>query len=82
MTDSRFDNQASAGTRDREGTVIKITRQGSGYRAEAVRRIRIFPGKGRGRTALEERVTDWWERASAVAPLHFRRIEQGLPSAR
>lgn len=67
--------------RDREGTVIKITRQSRGYCAEAVRRIRIFPGKGRGTTALEERVTDWWERASALAPLHFRRIEQGLPSS-
>lgn len=65
--------------RDREGTVIKITRQGRIYCAEAVRRIRIFPGRGRGQTELEERVVDWWERASAVAPLHFRRIEQGLP---
>ncbi len=67
--------------RDREGTVIKITRQGRGYSAEAVRRIQIFPGRGRGRTAIEERVADWWERAAALAPLHFRRIERGLPSS-
>lgn len=66
--------------RDREGTVIKITRQGRTYCAEAIRQIRIYPGMGRGATILEERVADWWERASALAPLHFRRIEQGLPS--
>lgn len=66
--------------RDREGTVIKITRKGSRYEAEAVRQIRIFPGRGRGVTALDDRVADWWERASALAPLRFRGIEQGLPS--
>ena len=32
--------------KDREGTVIKITRQGSLFEAEAVRRIKIFPGPG------------------------------------
>lgn len=66
--------------RAREGTVIKITRLGRGYQAEAVRRIQIFPGKGRGKTSLDERVTDWWERASALETLRFRSIEQGLPS--
>ncbi|MGY3617653.1 protein-L-isoaspartate O-methyltransferase family protein [Bradyrhizobium sp. USDA 10063] len=68
--------------RGRVGTVIKITRLARCYQAEAVRRIRIFPGKGRGRTALGERVTDWWERAVALAPLRFQSIEQGLPSER
>jgi protein-L-isoaspartate(D-aspartate) O-methyltransferase len=66
--------------RDREGTVIMIRRRGKGYEAEAVRQIRIFPGNGRGATALEDRVADWWGRASALAPLRFRGIEQGLPS--
>jgi protein-L-isoaspartate(D-aspartate) O-methyltransferase len=68
--------------RGRAGTVIKITRLARCYQAEAVRRIRIFPGKGRGKTALDERVTDWWERATALAPLRFQGIEQGLPSER
>jgi protein-L-isoaspartate(D-aspartate) O-methyltransferase len=68
--------------RDREGTVVKITRRGAVYEAEAVRQIRIFPGKGRGATALDDRVADWWERASALAPLRFRRIAQGLPEGR
>jgi len=66
--------------RDREGTVIKIRRNNKGFEAEAVRQMRIFPGQGRGRGALDDRVADWWERASALAPLRFRRIEQGLPS--
>jgi protein-L-isoaspartate(D-aspartate) O-methyltransferase len=63
----------------REGTVIRIKRIDKAYQAEAIRRIAIFPGQGRGVTALDERVVDWWERASALAPLRFRRIEQGLP---
>jgi protein-L-isoaspartate(D-aspartate) O-methyltransferase len=66
--------------RDREGAVIKIVRKGRGFEAEAIQQIRIFPGKGRGTTALDDRVTDWWQRASALAPLRFRGIEQGLPS--
>ncbi|TAI66373.1 methyltransferase domain-containing protein [Bradyrhizobium sp. Leo170] len=68
--------------RGRAGIVIKITRLARGYHAEAVRGIRIVPGKGRGSTALAERVTDWWERAVALAPLRFQSIEQGLPSER
>jgi protein-L-isoaspartate(D-aspartate) O-methyltransferase len=64
----------------REGIVIKVTRQDDGYHAEAVRRIEIFPGKGRGATALDEQVASWWEKASVLAPLHFRGIDQGLPS--
>jgi protein-L-isoaspartate(D-aspartate) O-methyltransferase len=68
--------------RGRAGTVIKITRLPRCYEAEAVRRIRIFPGRGRGGTALDERVTDWWERAVTLAPLRFRSLEQGLPSER
>jgi protein-L-isoaspartate(D-aspartate) O-methyltransferase len=67
---------------DREGTVVKITRRGGVFEAEAVRRIKIFPGQGRGASALEARVTDWWERALALGPLRFRSIEQGLPSER
>jgi Protein-L-isoaspartate carboxylmethyltransferase len=63
----------------REGTVIKVTRQDDGYQAEAIRRIEIFPCKGRGETLLDEQVADWWEKASVLAPLHFRGIEQGLP---
>ena len=66
--------------RDREGAALKITRKGKGYEAEAVQQIRIFPGRGRGTTALDDRVADWWQRASALAPLRFRGIEQGLPS--
>jgi protein-L-isoaspartate(D-aspartate) O-methyltransferase len=68
--------------KDREGTVIKITRQGSLFEAEAIRRIKIFPGQGRGTRSLEARVTDWWERALALGPLRFRSIEYGLPSDR
>ncbi|QHP72708.1 methyltransferase [Bradyrhizobium sp. LCT2] len=66
--------------RDREGAVIRITRRGKGFEAEPVQQIRIFPGRGRGTTALDDRVADWWQRASALAPLRFRGIEQGLPS--
>ncbi|MBW7971418.1 rRNA adenine N-6-methyltransferase family protein [Bradyrhizobium sp. BR 10289] len=66
--------------RDREGAALKITRKGKGFEAEAVQQIRIFPGQGRGATALDDRVADWWQRASALAPLRFREIEQGLPS--
>ncbi len=47
---------------------------------EAVQQIRIFPGRGRGTTALEDRVVDWWERALQLGPLRFRRVAQGLPS--
>ena len=66
--------------RDREGAALKITRKGRGFVAEAVQQIRIFPGQGRGATALDDRVADWWQRASALAPLRFRRLEQGLPA--
>jgi protein-L-isoaspartate(D-aspartate) O-methyltransferase len=66
--------------RDREGAVIRILRKGKGFQAEAVQQIRIFPGEGRGTTALDDRVADWWERAAALAPLRFRGIAQGLPS--
>ncbi|MCK1396273.1 rRNA adenine N-6-methyltransferase family protein [Bradyrhizobium sp. 1] len=66
--------------RDREGAALKIMRKGKGFEAEAVQQIRIFPGQGRGATALDDRVADWWQRASALAPLRFRGIEQGLPS--
>lgn len=68
--------------KDREGTVIRITRHGRVFEAEAIRRIKIFPGQGRGTSALEVRVTDWWERALALGPLRFRSIEHGLPSDR
>ncbi|MGL9621493.1 methyltransferase domain-containing protein [Bradyrhizobium sp. U531] len=70
--------------RDREGAALKITRKGKdkrkAFEAEAVQQIRIYPGQGRGTTALDDRVADWWQRASALAPLRFRGIEQGLPS--
>ncbi|MCK1362320.1 methyltransferase domain-containing protein [Bradyrhizobium sp. 199] len=66
--------------RDREGIAVKITRKGRGFQAEAVQQIRIFPGQGRGTSALDDRVADWWQRASALAPLRFRRLAQGLPS--
>ena len=66
--------------RSRQGTVVRITRLRSGYRAEAVRGIRIFPCNGRGNSALDGRLTDWWETASALAPLRFHRIDHGLPS--
>ena len=63
-----------------DGAALKITRKGKGFEAEAVQQIRIFPGRGRGATALDDRVAAWWQRASAIAPLRFRGIEQGLPS--
>ncbi|KYG97998.1 rRNA adenine N-6-methyltransferase family protein [Bradyrhizobium sp. DOA1] len=66
--------------RDREGAALRITRKGTGFVAEAVQQIRIFPGQGRGVTALDDRVADWWQRASALAPLRFRRLDQGLPA--
>ncbi|MEK9281569.1 MULTISPECIES: rRNA adenine N-6-methyltransferase family protein [unclassified Bradyrhizobium] len=66
--------------RDREGAVIRITRKARGFEAEAVQQIRIFPGHGRGTTTLDDRVADWWERASSLAPLRFRGLAQGLPS--
>ena len=65
---------------NRQGTVVKITRLDSGYQAEAVRGIDIFPCNGRGNTALDDRLSDWWQMASALAPLRFRGIDQGLPS--
>lgn len=68
--------------KDRQGTVIRITRHGSVFEADAIRRIKIFPGQGRATGALEARVTDWWERAVALGPLRFRSIEHGLPSER
>ena len=66
--------------RRRRGTVMKITRTGNGYHAEAIRGLEIFPCRGRGNTGLDERVTDWWEKASALAPLRFHSIAKGLPS--
>lgn len=66
--------------RDREGAALKITRKAKGFEAEAIQQIRIFPGRGRGVTALDDRVADWWQRASALAPMRFRALERGLPS--
>ncbi len=66
--------------RDREGTVVRVGRRGRSFEAEAVRQIRIFPGHGRGATALEDKVADWWERALALGPLRFRELGQGLPA--
>jgi protein-L-isoaspartate(D-aspartate) O-methyltransferase len=66
--------------RDREGAALKITRKGRGFEAEAVQQLRIFPGHGRGVTALDDRVADWWQRAASLAPLRFRGIVRGLPS--
>ncbi|WP_025031995.1 protein-L-isoaspartate O-methyltransferase family protein [Bradyrhizobium sp. DOA9] len=66
--------------RDREGAALKITRRAKGFEAEAIQQILIFPGHGRGVTALDDRVADWWQRASALAPLRFSALEQGLPS--
>ncbi|SFP99343.1 protein-L-isoaspartate(D-aspartate) O-methyltransferase [Bradyrhizobium sp. Ghvi] len=66
--------------RDREGAALKITRKGKGFEAEAVQQLRIFPGHGRGVTALDDHVADWWQRAASLAPLRFRGIAQGLPS--
>lgn len=63
----------------RDGTVMLFRRGDDGFEASAVRRISIFPGTGRGRTALGDRVVDWWERAGALGPIRFKRLEQGLP---
>jgi len=67
---------------DRQGTLFKITRLDGGYNAEAVRRIEIFPCQGRGNTAIDERLTGWWEEMSALAPFRSRSINRGLPSDR
>lgn len=66
--------------RDREGAALKITRKAKGFEAEAIQQIRIFPGHGRGVTVLDDRVADWWQRASALAPMRFRALKRGLPS--
>jgi protein-L-isoaspartate(D-aspartate) O-methyltransferase len=68
--------------KDRQGTLVKITRLDREYQAEAIRGIEIFPGYGRGNSALDTRLTSWWEAASALAPFHFRSIIRGLPSDR
>jgi protein-L-isoaspartate(D-aspartate) O-methyltransferase len=67
---------------DRRGTLVKITRLGPEYQAEAIGGIEIFPCHGRGDTALDKRLTSWWGAASALAPFHFRSIVRGLPSDR
>jgi protein-L-isoaspartate(D-aspartate) O-methyltransferase len=54
---------------DRQGTLFKITRLDAGYHAEAVRRVEIFPGHGRGNTTIDERLTRWWEAMSRVRSL-------------
>jgi len=54
---------------ERQGTLFKLTRLPTGYRAEAVRRIEIFPCHGRGDTVADERVTRWWEAMSQVRSL-------------
>jgi protein-L-isoaspartate(D-aspartate) O-methyltransferase len=64
----------------RKGTVVKITRLAVGYQAEVVCGIEIFPCSGRGDSPLDECLTDWWEKASALSPLYFRGIHRGLPS--
>jgi protein-L-isoaspartate(D-aspartate) O-methyltransferase len=65
---------------DRQGTVVKITRLATGYRADVVRGIDIFPCAGRADTPLDERLAEWWENASALSPLYFRRFDRGLPA--
>jgi protein-L-isoaspartate(D-aspartate) O-methyltransferase len=65
---------------NRQGRVVKIKRLASGYQAEAIRGIEIFPCSARGDAQLDEPLTDWWEKASALSAFHFRRIERGLPS--
>jgi protein-L-isoaspartate(D-aspartate) O-methyltransferase len=67
---------------NRQGIAVKITRLKSEYRAETVRGIEIYPCHGRGNTDLDERVTNWWETATALEPLRFRSIKHGLPSNR
>jgi protein-L-isoaspartate(D-aspartate) O-methyltransferase len=54
---------------DRQGTLFKITRLDAGYSAEAVRRVEIFPCYGRCNTAIDERLTRWWEAMSRVRSL-------------
>lgn len=54
-------------TDDRQGTLFKIKRLTAGYQAEALRRIEIFPCKGRG--TADETVTRWWEAISSVRSL-------------
>ena len=54
---------------DRQGTLFKITRLDEGYRAEAVRRVEIFPCHGRSNADIDERLTHWWEAMSTVRSL-------------
>jgi len=55
--------------RARRGTLFKITRLETEYHAEAVERIEIFPGHGRGKAVVNERLTQWWEAKSRVRSL-------------
>jgi len=53
----------------RQGSLFKITRLDAGYHAEALGGIEIFPGRGRGNAANDERLTRWWEAMSQVRSL-------------
>lgn len=55
--------------KNRQGTVFKITRLDSGYRAQGISGVEIFPCRGRGDTALDKRLMRWWEAISRVKSL-------------
>jgi protein-L-isoaspartate(D-aspartate) O-methyltransferase len=54
---------------NRQGTLFKITRLDTGYRAQGVSGVEIFPCYGRGHTALDKRLMRWWEAISRVRSL-------------
>jgi protein-L-isoaspartate(D-aspartate) O-methyltransferase len=55
--------------KNRQGTLFKITRLDTGYRAHGVSGVEIFPCHGRGNTALDKRLMRWWEAISRVKSL-------------
>jgi len=55
--------------RVRQGTLFKITRLLTGYHAEAVGGIEIYPGHGRGDAAIDKRLTHWSEAMMRVRSL-------------
>jgi protein-L-isoaspartate(D-aspartate) O-methyltransferase len=56
-------------SRDRQGTLFKITHLDTGYSAEAIGPIQIIPGHGRANIVKDRRLTRWWEAMSQVRSL-------------
>jgi protein-L-isoaspartate(D-aspartate) O-methyltransferase len=56
-------------SRDRQGTLFKITRLDTGYCAKAVGPIQIVPGHGRANIVKDRRLARWWEAMTQVRSL-------------